>query len=125
MSHILLSSTLRYLTKEYPEVEHFQTLSPIIKFKEWLERNNPNCPFEMYSQECQRYLEGCYMRTVDMIDPVAGFHYGNGAILDRVLPNGNSRATNSYGMMASYKYELKELERRASVYRQNKRDTAR
>ena len=125
MSHILLSSTLRQLAEKYPEVEHFQTLSPIIKFREWLERNNPECPPEMYLQECQRYLEGCYARTVNMIDPVAGFHYENGAILDRVLPGGNPRATASYGMMASYKYEPRELEHRASVYRQNKRDAAR
>lgn len=38
-----------------------------------------------------RYLCACYEHHTEPIDPVANFHYGNGAILAKVLPDADHR----------------------------------
>jgi malonyl-CoA decarboxylase len=61
---------------------------------------------------CARYLLREKSGNLPL-DPVARFHLNNGARLDRIywLADSSARGTSqSYGMMASYRYVLDELD---------------
>ena len=54
-----------------------------------------------------------------MIDPVARFHLGNGARLERVNWNADASVkglTQSFGMMVNYVYDLDEVEHNHEEY---------
>ena len=53
------------------------------------------------------------------IDPVARFHLGNGAILDRLNPAGNLSARGldeALGLMVNYRYDLSKVEENHEAY---------
>ena len=53
------------------------------------------------------------------IDPVARFHLGNGALLDRINPQANLTPTGlerSAGMMVNYRYDLDRIEEHHEAY---------
>ena len=53
------------------------------------------------------------------IDPVARFHLGNGAILDRLNPAGNLSARGldeALGLMVNYRYALSDIEKNHEAY---------
>ena len=52
-------------------------------------------------------------------DPVARFHLGNGALLDRINPSGNlsnKGLSESFGMMVNYRYDLPNVEKNHEAY---------
>ena len=52
-------------------------------------------------------------------DPVARFHLGNGARLERINPDADRGAraqANSWGLMVNYRYDLAEIERNHEAY---------
>ena len=54
-----------------------------------------------------------------MIDPVARFHLGNGARLERINPRGDlspSGMRQSLGLMVNYLYDLDEIEANHEAY---------
>ena len=60
-----------------------------------------------------RYLARSVREDGQPLDPVARFHLGNGASLDRVLPNADrfaKRLQASAGTMVSYLYDLDSIE---------------
>lgn len=81
------------LTREFPTVHNFQTLSPIRGFSRWLEERDDIATKGTDGKEeelvvlCEEFLQEAYRGKRRVTDPVAVFHYGNGAILAAVLPD--------------------------------------
>ncbi len=54
-----------------------------------------------------------------VVDPVARFHLGNGARLERINPMGDlsdKGLAESYGVMVNYQYDLAEIERNHEAF---------
>jgi malonyl-CoA decarboxylase len=141
--HLLIKQVVEELRGELPNLRYFSTLSPVPGFRAWLEGTHGAAVLaEMFAPEgveatraalatmqnaaqleaaatlqpvllplCARYLTGTasYWR----IDPVAKFHLGNGARLERInwMANPTPRGyQESYGIMVNYLYDLAAIE---------------
>ncbi len=130
----LIKQATAALARELPNLETFVTLSPAPGFGRWL-RDHADAGdrdatelvdliatpgWERDTERRARHadlttaLAGTYLvatRPADgrPIDPVARFHLGNGATIERINPQGNLSATGiaqSAGMMVNYRYEI-------------------
>lgn len=134
--NLLIKQVAAELSREFPRLKNFATLSPIPGFARWLEQQAIGTPAlaallstlqttdwhlpaaqaetlrPALTSQCARYLlhekqEG------KPVDPVARFHLGNGARLENLhwladtTPAGLQR---SAGMMVNYIYDLDEVE---------------
>ena len=134
--NLLIKQVAAELSREFPRLKNFATLSPIPGFVRWLEQQAIRTPAlaallstlgtnnwhlqadqaeslrPALTSQCARYLlhekqEG------KPVDPVARFHLGNGARLENLhwladtTPAGIQR---SAGMMVNYIYDLDEVE---------------
>ncbi len=148
LGNALIKEVVEQLTLDLPNVQRFVTLSPIPGFRRWLDeelrtdaisdRERELMPAEPdrvrarladddWSTDeaikpallalCARYLVTAQDGRV--IDPVANFHYANGASLEAVdwladpSPFGRAR---SAGIMANYLYEPDAIATRAERY---------
>lgn len=140
--NLLIKQVAEELGRELPRLKTFATLSPIPGFRRWLTEKSVECPpltpllaaipssgrFEDATAEsetqkqlirlCAHYL--LYAKQGrDPLDPVARFHLGNGARLERLnwmgdtSPSGMGR---SAGLMVNYVYRLDEVERNHEAY---------
>jgi malonyl-CoA decarboxylase len=144
----LIKMVAEKLGAEFPRIRTFATISPIPGFLRWLEeasrglQSHPRYAAlaaslarmettewfedEKISAEMQRELSplcAYYLlhakRGQEPLDPVARFHLGNGASLDRMnwlgdtSPSGLAR---SAGLMVNYVYRLAEVERNHEQY---------
>ncbi len=131
------------MKRELPRLTQFVTLSPAPGFAAWLKREaadensptislearralalleKPNWPAKAAAREAlQRALTPLaahyfvHARTASglVIDPVARFHLGNGARLERLNPFGDLSETalrQSHGLMVNYLYDLDHIE---------------
>ena len=124
------------LKREFPHLRRFATLSPIPGFRRWLDRrrarrSRTSCCIERLADpawhlgEVPDALQKLLMRLcallplerearrVEPLDPVARFHLGNGAALERLNWMGDTSETGmarSAGMMVNYVYWLDEVE---------------
>jgi malonyl-CoA decarboxylase len=137
--NLLLKRVIEGLRRDLPRLSVFATLSPIPGFRQWLDAaladgdpllepaeaaalGRPDWHNDAKLAEtlraplerlCARYL----MREkagLQPLDTVAAFHLNNGARVDRLfwLADTSERGMRqSYGMMASYRYELSEVDR--------------
>jgi malonyl-CoA decarboxylase len=74
-----------------------------------------------------RYL-GVELQGGKPLDPVARFHLGNGALVDRLNWAADPSAKGlkqSYGLMVNYLYDLKRLDKHRAMLAQAKIPTAR
>ena len=133
--NFLIKQVVEELTAEFPQLKRFSTLSPVPGFRRWLvqrlanggdpdaallpelERdgwwNDPAQAAKLRApllRLCARYLT----RPPSIrIDPVARFHLGNGARLERINWLGNSAPRGiqeSFGIMANYLYDHDSIE---------------
>ncbi len=123
------------LQAEFPQLERFSTLSPVPGFRRWLmqrlaDGSDPDAALvpelerdgwwhDLAQSEklraplprlCARYLT---RRPSIRIDPVARFHLGNGARLERVNWLGNNAPRGiqeSFGIMVNYLYDHDSIE---------------
>jgi malonyl-CoA decarboxylase len=136
----LIKQVAEDLKREFPHLRRFATLSPIPGFRRWLEKNAPR---ELLAQiedpawhlgEVPEALEKQLMQLcawyllrvktgseqdAEPLDPVARFHLGNGASLERLNWMGDTSEqgmSRSAGIMANYVYRLGELERNHERY---------
>jgi malonyl-CoA decarboxylase len=131
--NFLIKQVVEELTGEFPQLKRFSTLSPVPGFRRWLtqrltkddallteaahdgwwqkpadaERLRPKL-----MRLCADYLTQRPSPT-RRIDPVARFHLGNGARLERINWFGNTMPRGieeSYGIMVNYLYDHDSIE---------------
>jgi len=124
--NFLIKQVVEELSAELPGVKIFSTLSPVPGFRAWAaerlgeEEKRVFAAPEWWLDDsvsaavqapvlklCARYLTG------EGRDPVAKFHLGNGARLERINWLGNPTArgmAESFGIMVNYLYDLATIE---------------
>ena len=145
----LLKQVVEDLVREQASLKTFVTLSPVPTFARWLDRamadstgwpvtaddrktlaalRDPGWPERENATEDLRaailalaahYF--CNARSADNrpVDPVARFHLGNGARLERINWLGDASEKGlreGHGLMVNYRYDLKEIERNHEAY---------
>jgi malonyl-CoA decarboxylase len=135
--NFLIKQVVEELQAEFPQLERFSTLSPAPGFRRWLtqqlaEESNPDAALlpkfardDWWDDpEQSEPLRAALMRLCatyltrppspgNRIDPVARFHLGNGARLERInwLGNTELRAIQeSFGIMVNYLYDHDSIE---------------
>ncbi|HWY73108.1 MAG TPA: malonyl-CoA decarboxylase [Burkholderiaceae bacterium] len=139
--NLLIKQVAEDLGREFPRLKTFATLSPVPGFRRWLTEKSVEVPEltgllaridalgsldDGASAETQRQLVRLCAHYLmyakqgrDPLDPVARFHLGNGARLERLnwlgdtSPSGMRR---SAGLMVNYVYRLDEVERNHEAY---------
>jgi malonyl-CoA decarboxylase len=143
--NFLIKQVVEELRRDLPRVETFVTLSPVPGFARWLETTEdrdveplvararealaeedwPNS--EQGAQQLRKTLEplAAYYflkaRRSDgrVVDPVARFHLGNGARLERINWMGDMSPkglAESCGIMVNYLYDLNEIEKNHEAF---------
>src|SRR6266851_6879227 len=135
--NFLIKQVVEELKAEFPQLERLSTLSPVPGFRSWLtqqlaEESNPDAALLpkltrdgwWHDPEQGEPLRAALMRLCgtyltrrpspgNRIDPVARFHLGNGARLERInwLGNTELRAIQeSFGIMVNYLYDHDSIE---------------
>jgi len=135
--NFLIKQVVEELQVEFPQLKRFSTLSPVPGFRRWLtqrlaEESNPDAALLpklardgwWHDPEQGEPLRAALMRLCatyltrrpspgNRIDPVARFHLGNGARLERInwLGNTELRAIQeSFGIMVNYLYDHDSIE---------------
>ena len=151
--NFLIKQVVEELIQDLPQLKTFVTLSPIPGFRNWLgkEIDNDILPLkklnikvlgqlenpEWYklnqkSQELKKvllqlasvYLFNVRRKDHEPVDPVARFHLGNGASLERINWLGDISKTGieqSAGMMVNYLYDLDQIEKNHEAFINDKK----
>jgi malonyl-CoA decarboxylase len=143
--NFLIKQVVEELRRELPRIDTFVTLSPVPGFRDWLSKaqdapidadaratletfDDPAWPSDPEKAErLRRILEPLAAhyflkaRRPDgrVVDPVARFHLGNGARLERIDWLGDvSRKglRDSAGFMVNYLYDLDDIERNHEAF---------
>jgi malonyl-CoA decarboxylase len=128
--NFLIKQVASDLHAELPNLKVFATLSPVPGLRAWAEKRAAHVPRVAeagtpgdYDRETLESLAAWYLTRewegAHACDPVARFHLGNGARLERI----NWRAdvstkglAQSFGMMVNYVYDLAMVERNHEEY---------
>lgn len=146
--HFLIKQVAEDLKRDLPNLRHFVTLSPVPGFARWLdqERSKDGRHLDAATRAALAVLDepgwrddparadavrralmpaaATYMLRAKTpagrpLDPVARFHLGNGARLERLNPFGDvspKGMKQSYALMVNYGYDLAEIERNHEIY---------
>jgi len=150
--HFLIKQVVEEVQREMPRLSTFVTLSPAPNFAQWLEGERAAAASPALAQEDRAALAALdradwwrdaetaeavhepLMRAAAWYflrartsralprDPVARFHLGNGARLERLnfLADCSARAlTQSHGLMVNYLYDLDHIEKNHEAYAQH------
>ena len=135
--NFLIKQVVEELKAELPHVSRFSTLSPIPGFRLWLAKRSASTSDPeaasltqlatdagwldlpqsdslkpLIMRLCATYLTH-HASAQEPADPVARFHLGNGARLERINWHGNSAPRGiqeSFGIMVNYLYDLETIE---------------
>jgi malonyl-CoA decarboxylase len=132
----LIKRVVETLKDEFPKLKTFATLSPIPGFRAWLVKQVQaekltvwDKPLELGAKSAERqellswaarYL-GKEMQEGKPLDPVARFHLGNGARVERLNWAGDPSAKGlkqSFGLMVNYLYDPKRLDKNRTMLSQ-------
>ena len=121
--NFLIKTVVEELQQSFPSLETFVTLSPLPGLRRWAEaeagvEGGDEPPAEL-DRLAARYLVEAKREQGDPVDPVARFHLGNGARLERINPGGDPSErgrAQSWGVMANYLYDLKNIERNHEAF---------
>jgi malonyl-CoA decarboxylase len=147
--NLLIKQVAEGLKGEFPHLKQFATLSPIPGFRRWLDSTEarvrlsagpdaeqrlallgaietpgwhagevPEDLQKLLTRLCAWYLLHA-KQDAEPLDPVARFHLGNGAALERLNWLGDtseSGMARSAGMMVNYAYRLEDVERNHERY---------
>jgi malonyl-CoA decarboxylase len=147
--NFLLKQVVEDLARDKPSLKTFVTLSPVPHFARWLDRLvasdpaglisssdrdaltallDPRWPRQSAADEDLRaavlaqaanYFLNAKSADNRPVDPVARFHLGNGARLERInwLADVSEKGLRAaHGLMVNYRYDLKEIERNHEAY---------
>jgi malonyl-CoA decarboxylase len=142
--NFLIKQVVNDLTNEQPQLKRFVTLSPLPGFMAWLQRlgeSDPGTTEELLTRLeapgwiddatardalgdalmplAARYLLQEKRRNGQPIDPVARFHLGNGARIEKLNWLGDTSPrglAQSAGIMVNYLYEPKDIEHNHENY---------
>ncbi len=137
--NFLIKQVVEELRAELPHLDRFVTLSPAPLFSRWLasqplaalgidalaatdwwkDTNTASTLESKLPALAAWYLTGPRDAAGRLLDPVARFHLGNGARLERLnwLANtGPAGIAASHGIMVNYLYKLDEIERNHEAY---------
>lgn len=145
----LIKQVVEEISREFPKLANFITLSPVPGFRAWLTRERhaeasivfkpsdahalslldeaewfarPEIVNEVRPLLCAsaaHYFLIAKTRKGRPADPVARFHLGNGARLDRIDPMADlseKGIAQSYGLMVNYRYDLDDIEKNHEAY---------
>lgn len=100
-----------------PTAEHFMfALDKIVEL-------DAKSPIAHLLKSCAAHYLGREMRDGEPVDPVARFHLGNGARIERLNWSGDLSAKGlkqSYGLMVNYLYDLNRLDKHRNMLAQGK-----
>jgi malonyl-CoA decarboxylase len=131
--NLLIKQVAEELKRELPQLRRFATLSPIPGFSAWLAGQQafptledpawhlgevPEATRKALMHLCAKYLLHA-KQGAEPLDPVARFHLGNGASLERLNWMGDTSEqglARSAGMMVNYVYRLEEVEENHQRY---------
>ena len=133
--NFLIKQVAEELRTELPELRTFATLSPIPGLRRWLrgqkvaglerlerpgwqQAKGPDSLEALLMPLCADYLLHA-KRAGEPLDPVARFHLGNGARLERInwlADTSPSAVEGSAGIMANYVYRLADVERNHELF---------
>jgi malonyl-CoA decarboxylase len=133
--HFLIKQVANDLKRSLPNLRHFATLSPMPGFRAWLDGAAADSPDAallphlatpewwhsaqgpalqaMLMRRAVEYFTSARLGNGRPVDPVARFHMGNGARLERVnwlADTSTNGLRQSAGMMVNYLYDLDTLE---------------
>jgi malonyl-CoA decarboxylase len=147
--HFLIKQVVEELKRELPRLDSFVTLSPVPGFAAWLTRERGDAASGVLTEEDRRLLapldepdwheDPARREMIDRallplaahyllrartprgqpLDPVARFHLGNGARLERLDPGADKSAralAQSFGLMVNYLYALDDIEANHEAY---------
>jgi malonyl-CoA decarboxylase len=139
--NFLIKQVARELQRDLPQLKKFVTLSPVPQFRTWLDDRKPDLSLEIkthldqnqdYGQDqnlghnleqaAAEYFLISNRKDNKPNDPVARFHLGNGASLDRINLYGDLSSKGleqSFGLMVNYLYELDAVEKNHEDYSTN------
>ncbi|HSV35411.1 MAG TPA: malonyl-CoA decarboxylase family protein [Ramlibacter sp.] len=134
----LIKRVVDTLKAEFPRLKTFATLSPIPGLRQWVAKNAPEellkaleHPLELPEKSplrtqlmslAARYL-GRELKDGRPPDPVARFHLGNGARVERLNWAGDPSPKGlkqSFGLMVNYLYDVKRLDKHRALLAQGK-----
>ena len=130
--NFLIKKVAKNLKRELPALNQFQTLSPLPSLMKWMEEYAPitfercsdkNCSDDELMKQSIRYLTESDRTDGMPNDPVARFHVGNGASLERINLHADPSEKGqlqSYGIMANYLYDLNVVEENHELFFKNK-----
>jgi malonyl-CoA decarboxylase len=130
--NFLIKKVAKNLKRELPALNQFQTLSPLPSLMKWMEEYAPitfercsdkNCSDDELMKQSIRYLTESDRTDGMPNDPVARFHVGNGASLERINLHADPSEKGqlqSYGVMANYLYDLDVVEENHELFFKNK-----
>jgi malonyl-CoA decarboxylase len=146
--NFLIKQVAEDLVKEIPSLKTFVTLSPMPYFARWLQetlaRNDPDFVLRAERERLRlletpnwsdstdvdalkptilrlaaHYLMSAKASDGRTLDPVARFHLGNGARLERINWLGDTSPKGlreAHGLMVNYRYEIKDIEKNHEAY---------
>jgi len=147
--NFLIKQVVEEVKREIPKLSTFVTLSPVVSFASWLKREREagsSTVLNEADKETLTALDGAdwwsdsevaervkdplmraaayyFLRARSSrglpIDPVARFHLGNGARLERMnwLADSSSKAmAQAHGLMVNYQYDLDDIEKNHEAF---------
>lgn len=139
--NFLIKQVVEELAREIPGLRQYVTLSPVPGFRRWLDglgddpqlgaaaadllkALKPDAPPPSRTEQPLLALAAEYFLhakngTGLPLDPVARFHLGNGARLERLNWRGDLSASGlrqAAGLMVNYRYELRQIEKNHEAY---------
>ena len=140
--NFLLKRVIDDLRRDFPKLRHFATLSPVPGFSSWARKNPQELAAAGLGLDAAQLAAGNWAQDAASarkinaalaqlaaryltlakagrgegklpLDPVARFHLGNGARLERINPLGDASPKGmqqSFGVMVNYLYDVDDLE---------------
>ena len=113
----LIKTVVAELSRDFPQIKHFITLSPIPGFTRWLEQNDIEQESVADDHKDNIALAAYYLLEAKRkdgmpVDPVSRFHLGNGASVHALHQNADTSARGqkqSLSIMVNYLYERQKL----------------